>query len=354
MVSALITLDSLKNRNTGLYFFAKSLGLALAKIVSKKESHIDLTFYINSESSSIFGSKVKILKYSKLHQWYFSQSENFDITHFTDQICRLPPHKLSGKKVLTIHDLNLLHETGTLSRKGKSKLSKLAENIAQCDKIVAISKFVEDDINRYFPESKGKTQVIYNGADKLSVKEHYLPHDVPKNPFLFSIGEILPKKNFHILPSLLHQNNYEIIIAGRENSKAYREKILKEAALTPDRVRLLGPINDEDKAWYYANCAAFVFPSIAEGFGLPVIEAMHFGKPVFLSNLTALPEIGADAAYYFKSFDPNHMREVLKNGMTDYETNPQRKKTVIERASYFTWERAAAQYLMLYEQILKE
>ncbi|MNR21059.1 Glycosyl transferases group 1 [compost metagenome] len=100
------------------------------------------------------------------------------------------------------------------------------------------------------------------------------------------------------------------------------------------------------------NCTAFLFPSIREGFGLPPIEAMSFGKPIFLSDKTSLPEIGGDVSNYWTNFDPEYMKEILFNGLTHFENN----KTEIEnqlkrRATSFDWKIAAAEYLKVYRGI---
>ncbi len=135
------------------------------------------------------------------------------------------------------------------------------------------------------------------------------------------------KKNFHVLPALLVGNDHELIISGVETP--YKSKIMEEAEKfgVTDRVKITGTISEEDKAWYYKNCTAFVFPSIAEGFGLPVIEAMHFGKPVFLSTHTSLPEIGGDAAFYFPTFEPADMQATFANGMAEFAAKKYERKS---------------------------
>jgi glycosyltransferase involved in cell wall biosynthesis len=120
----------------------------------------------------------------------------------------------------------------------------------------------------------------------------------------------------------------------------------------PDRIIFTGPISENDKKWYLSNCTAFVFPSIAEGFGLPVIEAMYYGKPVILSRCTSLPEIGGDCAYYFDNFDPAHMQEVLVKSLDHYNKTKPREK-IKARAKFFSWERAAMEYLNLYRSLAK-
>ncbi len=90
--------------------------------------------------------------------------------------------------------------------------------------------------------------------------------------------------------------------------------------------------------------------SIAEGFGLPVIEAMAFGKPVFLSTATSLPEIGGDAAFYFQSFDADDVQEAFKKGMNYYNTvNP--VLAIMNRAASFNWDNAAKKYLSVYRSL---
>ena len=117
-----------------------------------------------------------------------------------------------------------------------------------------------------------------------------------------------------------------------------------------DNVRLLGSISENEKSWYYRNCYAFALPSMAEGFGLPVTEAMSVGKPLFLSNRTALPEIGSNVAFYFKDFSASHMQNVFQEGMRDYEEH-QMQKAIIERGETFCWDKAADQYLEVYRSL---
>jgi glycosyltransferase involved in cell wall biosynthesis len=119
-----------------------------------------------------------------------------------------------------------------------------------------------------------------------------------------------------------------------------------------DRVKIIGPIDDENKYWYLRNCAAFVFPSIAEGFGIPVIEAMHYGKPVFLSDKTSLPEVGGKLAYYFENFEQAHMQEVFRKGMSHYETY-QPAAAIKKHADSFRWEDIAGQYLDIYRSLIR-
>jgi glycosyltransferase involved in cell wall biosynthesis len=145
----------------------------------------------------------------------------------------------------------------------------------------------------------------------------------------------------------------ELIIAGRLDDLAYVESLKEEAEKNGfrDQLKILGPIKESEKAWYLQNCLAYMHPSFAEGFGLPVVEAMHFGKPLFLSNLTSLPEIGGDVAFYFENFDPEHMQNVFKAGLQQYEVKDMARK-VKERGAHFSWSKSAQMYIKVYQSLL--
>lgn len=339
----------MKYPNSGFFSFGKSLGDA---IVYQNQGRYKLFYYVHKRSAYVFDKMVGLVYLSKLHKLFFPNAKRFKLVHFTDQYCRLKPQKVTGKKILTIHDINPVHELRKPAHKIEKHLKRLRGYIATCDKIVTISHFVANDILKYFPEAKDKLSVIYNGADQLQVVDGHLPAYQPQKTFLFTIGYIAAKKNFHVLPALLVGNNHELIISGIETP--YKSKIMEEAEKfgVTARVKITGTISEEDKAWYYKNCTAFVFPSIAEGFGLPVIEAMHFGKPVFLSTHTSLPEIGGDAAFYFPTFEPTDMQAAFANGMDEfYAKNMQQK--VIAHAMKFDWQQTAREYLALYDECLR-
>jgi glycosyltransferase involved in cell wall biosynthesis len=338
----------MKYPNTGLFYFGKSLGTAL---IQQNDSELNLNYYIDKNSATYFTKNVKLIKRAKLHKLVFTKFRSFKLIHFTDQYCRLAPRKFRGKKILTIHDLNQLHEKNIDPKKLEKYLKRLSGDIDICDRVVTISNFVANDVLTHFPKAANKLIVIYNGADKPEITKDHIPAYIPKKTFLFTIGILSEKKNFHVLPALLVGNDMELIISGIETP--YRDKIINEAEKYRclDRIKITGPISDKDKAWYYKHCEAFVFPSLAEGFGLPVIEAMHFGKPVFLSKYTSLPEVGGNVAWYFDNFNPEAMQQVLLNGMREF-SDKKLSENIKQHAGKFSWEQTAQQYLDLYKECL--
>jgi glycosyltransferase involved in cell wall biosynthesis len=346
----LVTFDSMQYPNTGLFYFGRSLGKALIK----ENKNFELSFFLSDVTTDFNNDDVKRSYRKKYHRLIFLNTNNIKLFHFTDQFARLKPKKVSDKykKIMTIHDINQIHENIGEERLNHH-LQKLAERINKCHRIVTISQFAANDILTYFPQVAGKLTVIYNGADKLKLPEGHEPAYKPDKAFLFTIGIVSAKKNFHVLPGLLANNDLELVIAGIKTP--YEKEVMEEAKKygVENRVKIIGTISDNDKAWYYKNCEAFVFPSIAEGFGLPVIEAMHYGKPVFVSTRTSLPEIAGDCAYYFESFDGKEMQKVFNNGMQHFRQNNPSEK-IKAHARKFNWDETARQYLQLYREVLAE
>lgn len=337
------------NPYNGLYSFSCSLAESLLDLAASDEKFY---FYLPAEKFGMFGNKPEYVTHKRLHKFFQFGTSKFDVWHLTTGISQYKPFNTKTKVVYTIHDVNFLIEEPNNVKQTKRTLQLMQKNIDRADHIVFISKFAREFASGYLDFNNKQTSIIYNG---YSIKEYPAfnePVYSPSKPFLFSVSLVQPRKNFHVLPSLLVGNDYELVIAGL-NHFDYSKKIMEEASKfnVQDRVKLIGAVDEEHKYWYLKNCEAFMFPSIAEGFGIPPLEAMHFGKPVFLSDQTSLPEVGGEAAYYFSNFDPAYMQNVFKKGLTDYKEN-KRKESIIAHAKKFSWAKSANDYLSVYRQLL--
>jgi glycosyltransferase involved in cell wall biosynthesis len=341
--------ERLKYPNTGLFTFCESLGNAL---INNADPEDQITAYLPESALNIFGKSANYIVQKSWHKLFVPGTSRFNVWHSSNQVSRYYPFGNNTKIILTIHDLNFLIEKKGRPAKIRKLLHNIQKRINRASVVVCISHFIANQIKQHFDLGKKELLVIYNGCTIDDYPDFNNPAYRPSNPFLFSLGTILPKKNFHVLPPLLKENNYELIIAGNQSSPEYMEQILAEAKKQNvlDRVKLIGIISDEERCWYYKNCEAFVFPSIAEGFGLPVVEAMYYGKPIFLSTHTSLPEIGSDAAYYFENFNPGSMQHTLRNGLEDFSNSNMGQKAKI-RASQFSWDDTAKSYLKIYKSL---
>jgi len=171
-------------------------------------------------------------------------------------------------------------------------------------------------------------------------------------PFLFTIGFVEAKKNFHVLVRLLPDLTGQRLVIAGSNRKAYARQIMAYARElgVADRVIMPGSIPEAEKQWLYAHCSAFVFPSLLEGFGLPVLEAMAHGKPVFISDKGPLPEVGGPDAFVWTDFSREALVETFQRGMREFHGDSRRPERHRAHAATFTWRRTAEAYLSVYRE----
>jgi glycosyltransferase involved in cell wall biosynthesis len=343
--------ERMKYSSTGLYHYCLNLGSHLGKKLNNSEEQ--LTFFSPANTIDTFGTNAAFIRQHSLQKFYMPSLKGFDIWHSTYQNSDYVPRRNRKiKVVLTIHDLNFLYEKKSESKRLKN-LRHLQENINRSDAIVCISEFCKKDVLTHCQTGSKPVYVIHNGTNSLKRPALVSGSYKPERPFLFSLGVICRKKNFHVLLPLIEQNqDMELLIAGRPDDTEYLQFIRRSARQLriEDNLRLLGAITEPEKAWYYNNCYAFALPSIAEGFGLPVTEAMSVGKPVFLSDKTALPEIGKDVAFYFRDFNATHMQKVFTRGMRQYRRKNMEHAIRVHSES-FNWDKAASEYINVYRSL---
>jgi len=350
MKKVLVDMHRLKyNPFNGLYSVCINLGKALAKI---PVTDLELEYYLPKKDFGIFGPDAKYTEHRSIDKFYRFGTGKYDLWHVTTQLSWYRPFNRRTKVLYTLYDFSYLIEDAGNVKRNKRLLAQTQERIDRADYITGISQFAIDEAYKHLNLGNKPTRAIHLGCTVATFPGFDTPKYRPAKPFLFTIGLVQPRKNFHVLPALLEGNDYELVIAGL-NEFEYGKEV--EAAAkkfgVADRVKLIGPATEEEKYWYYKNCEAFLFPSYAEGFGLPIIEAMYHGKPVFSSDRTSLPEVGGDAAYYFHEFDPEHMRQVFAQGMQHYATHQPVEK-IKQQAARFSWDRCAEEYIDVYKQML--
>jgi glycosyltransferase involved in cell wall biosynthesis len=336
--------------HTGLYHFCNHLINSIA--LHNRTNEYKLSTYAPERQHGLFNKGISVVAQYSLHKFYQPFLAKYQLFHSTFQGTNYFPFCIKGKVLLTVHDLNFLYENKPLARQ-KKYLANLGKKLDRADSVVAISEYVKNDLLEHTSVSPEKVQVIHNGCNIRPETGAETPAYVPKKPFFFTVGTITNKKNFHVLPAMLLKNDFDLVIAGQTQTPDYKLKIeatAKELGVQ-DRVHIVGVVSEAEKAWYLQNCLAFAFPSIAEGFGLPVIEAMHFGKPVLLSTCTSLPEIGGKEAYYFESFDPEYISLRTMEVLEEHSGN-NRSEAIIQWAGKFSWDKTACQYLKEYDRLL--
>lgn len=346
MKSVLFEFEKLKDLHSGLGQFCFRLGLEFIKLNKEFEP----IFFTHKNATNTFGPEYRYEISSRYKRYLDFLLPKADIWHLTHQDSPFTPPK-NSKVVLTIHDLNFLY------KKHKSHsllLMKIQKKIDRADHIAFVSKFTSDLCHERLSLKNKSNSIIYNGLS-LNYRDHdnQFPRKKDYKNFIFSIGIMTEKKNFHtLIPMMKKLIDYELVIAGKKDTRYGKEilELIKKHDLH-QRVHLIGNVSEEEKIWYYQHCKAFVFPSMQEGFGMPVIEAMSFSKPVFVSTFTSLPEIAGPYGFYFNSFNPEEMANTIISGLTQYEIVPELKQNIQNWSQKFSWQNACLEYFKIYKSL---
>ena len=346
---------NIKNPNNGFGQFNYHL---IKGLYNANVSDFEMTLYAKDTMplKKEFENYFKYKTYKSIsRQPLFRIRKKYDVWHSMNQNIKIEPY-YDIPYVLTVHDVNFIDEVSSDLNHATNR--RFIEKLNRSSAITYISEYAKASTHKHFDVPDVPEHIIYNGNPirVLFDTETYPVKTQTNRPYLFFIGALNERKNVHTLVELLELlPDYDLILAGNHTSNYAKDTLAKTIVKTKteNRVHILGTINAIEKQHYLKNCTAFVFPSLLEGFGIPPIEAMRFGKPVFLSNLTSLPEIGGKHAFYWDHFDPEYMRDVFEKGMHTYETNrAQYEKAYVERALSFNWDTAALEYEKVYRSLL--
>jgi len=217
--------------------------------------------------------------------------------------------------------------------------------------IVAISQSTARDIEELCPGAKSRTTVVPLAADpifKIILPDiNILIKYGMKKPYILSVGTIEPRKNhvtllkaYQDLPNTL-RDKYDLVIVGKRGWKCGGIMKAINKGIKSGSVKYLEFISDNDLVHIYNGASLFVYPSLYEGFGLPVVEAMSCGVPTIISNNSSLPEVGGSAARYFDPYKPNQIADLMVNVLTDKTISDQMSLDSIEYSRRFNWEKTA-------------
>ena len=348
----LVDLSILKHINCGLGQVALNYGRYFQQHYSSADDGYDLYVLLPKNMIGEFGSEINYISLNWWRKHFPILLPRFDVWHAIHQLSRFRPFYKNTKFILTIHDFNFVYEKGGF--KAIQYLNKIQHKIDRADIIVCISNFSKSETDRFI-DLKGKSvDVIYNGVEQFDSNTAQKPDFVkPDKSFFFSIGQIKKKKNFHVLLPLMKMfPEKELYIAGVKGTSYANHIQSKIGSENISNVHLVGQITNEERVWLYQNCEAFLFPSLFEGFGLPVIEAMYFGKPVFTTEETSLKEIGGGLTYIWDNFEASYMKDVIDNNLLNYYSSPLRAKQNIDYAKSFSYEKHMSKYMRIYNELL--
>lgn len=278
----------------------------------------------------------------------------------THRMPRLLPDDIA--RVVTIHDLVWKYASRTMP-----PLNLLAEKILMpdavrlSDRIVADSQSTADALAEAFPQSRMKTCVVHLGTTEFpryKGREALLELGIDRPYWLF-VGTLEPRKN---LPALLRayatleasvRHEYLLVIAGGKGwGNQNLASIIRELDLN-NAVRLTGYVDEETLATLYKHALFLAMPSLYEGFGLPLLEAMSFGVPVLTSSCSSLPEVAGDGGLMVDPLNGNSIAHGIYKMLTDFEYRNLLASRAKNNASKFSWEKAAKEIMGIFIEAIR-
>ena len=282
---------------------------------------------------------------------------NFDIFHPTYYDDYFLPYLKNKPFILTIHDL-IFEKYGkqyTLNDPSSINKKKLANKATM---IIAVSENTKKDIIEVLGIDERKIEVIYLGNSLVANSHSDIMKEklnIPEKYLLF-VGNRANYKNFNlfiqaIAPLLINDKELNVICTGKEFDE---EEVSRLSSLFIKGQVFHRYVDDESLACLYTYAIAFVFPTLYEGFGLPVLEAFSCGCPAILSNNSSLPEIGGDAAVYFNPKDEKSIFEAVKKVLQNNQLRENMKQKGREREKLFSWNITTKKTIKLYERVLSD
>jgi glycosyltransferase involved in cell wall biosynthesis len=347
--------------------------LGLIKQFSKMD---DLPFEIRLFTQRLRGQRLKGYPFKNCHlplpRWEIvsSLTRKFPII---ESMCKSDlyhiPHNYAPlnqlhKTVVTLHDAMFL--THPEPHLGHKKLAEIIPAFAKkCKAIITCSEYSKHDIVNYMDIEPDKVHVIYWGIDhehfyyKKNIKNEreYLEKKFNlKRPYFLSVSCGIGRKNTpklinDFLKFVSQDTKNDLVLVWRSPSKEIIDRIKNHPY--GNKIHILSNINDSELVYLYRGATALFFPSLYEGFGLPVLEAMACGIPVVTTKSSSLPEVGGDAAIYVDPYS-----DEMINVMQAFEEGKINRQEIIEKGlkhvKKFTWERCAEETIKVYKKLLEK
>jgi len=275
--------------------------------------------------------------------------------------------------VVTLHDI-IYMESLSLFRKGFSNYQKFGNMyrrmvvprvVKKCRKLITVSEFEKQRISSFFHVDDTKITAIYNGVsphfrpvtDQAELARIKAAYRLPDN-FVFFFGNTDPKKNtigvLRALSLYNRQSDRKLHLVMLDFELAALNRLLDEIGDSSlmNYITLTGYVPNTELPGIYALSSVFLYPSLRESFGIPMLEAMACGTPVITSNTSSMPEVGGNAALFIDPFKPEQITEAITRLLADNNLRSGLVASGFDQSAKFTWKNMAMEVLKVYEEIL--
>jgi glycosyltransferase involved in cell wall biosynthesis len=290
---------------------------------------------------------------------FVARRDRLDVFHGTMNVL---PRWLPCPGVVTIHDLAFLRWPEQVPVRRYRYLATAVRAAAKrAARVIAVSESTKRDVVELLGVDPARITVTYLGVDArfrpssaaelAAFRERAHLH----RPYVLAVGNLEPRKN---LPALLRafarlasEIPHQLVLVGAEGWLTGEIHMTVERLRLGDRVRMTGFVEDDELPAWYGGADLFVYPSLYEGFGLPVVEAMACGTPVVTANASSLPEVAGDAAVTVEPRDDDTIAAGMRRVLSDATLARALRGRGRERAESFTWERTAKQTVAVYREV---
>ncbi len=259
------------------------------------------------------------------------------------------PHIPLRRAVVTFHDLFVM--TGDYSTPDfRARFTAQArEAAARADAIIAVSAFTKGQVISELGVEPGKVRVVHHGTREMS-----LPPNIRREQVILNVGAIQKRKNIARLVEAFETVSapWRLVLAGASGYGAAEILARVEQSPARDRISVPGYVSASDLTAWYAKAMVFAFPSLDEGFGMPLLEAMSAGVPIVTSNRSALPEVAGDAALLVDPEDTEALGDALRDLTQNRDLRQDLVRRGVTRASLFSWKKAVHETWDVYRKLL--
>lgn len=344
-----------------VYYKNKSIDFELPLIFSNN-IHIESAPFSNHKTffpNLRLGIKNKYTKYLNKKNLMFSSKiisqQNYDIIHPTYYNPYFLNHIGNKPYVLTIHDMTYeIYPEYFRKNNDTSELKKMLSKNAS--KIITVSENTKKDVIKFYNIAESKIVVVHHGNSIFVNKEFEsdrLKLELPKK-FILYVGNRDSYKNFNTFFKAAAQlskqyDDLYVVCAGGGNFSKKEVVFIKECGMQ-ERTKYFN-VNDQILKHLYNNAAAFIFPSLYEGFGMPILEAFECKCPVLLSNVSSFPEVAGDAALYFDPLSISSIETSIEQILSDKILREKLITAGLKKAKEYSWENTAEKTKLVYESI---
>jgi glycosyltransferase involved in cell wall biosynthesis len=355
-----IDCDILKNHNTGVENYTKGLICSIKDhnpILIHEKNITHALFKINKEYIL-----PKRLRFPGSRSFYNIVSPpklpKLDIIHLPTVHSPFLFKPKNLKVIVTVHDITPLIEPKwhNIQRNIFFRLF-LGNLLALSDKIISVSLTTKNDLIRFFPKTANKTEVVYSGISEqfkpekknLAVLNKY---NISKD-YILCVGTLEPRKNIIRTIKAYEKSGIKesLVIVGPRGWKD--NSILSEIKSHKNKIIFTGFVPQSDLPQFYSSAKAFIYPSLYEGFGFPVIEAMKCATPVITSNISSTKEIGQGAALLVDPYNIDDIAKAMKNLLSNNKLHKELSEKGLKHSQKFNWKDYGQKMEEIYRNLLK-